>query len=94
MSNGYSIKLLRFFFDFRRTISQDFAQLFSSTGKETTKGVTMQSKWGWYNVLFSLANDNILNIEKITRLPILEVLTYLAFSQDYNNKQRSNYDNF
>ncbi len=54
----------------------------------------MQSKWGWYNVLFSLANDNILNIEKITRLPILEVLTYLAFSQDYNNKQRSNYDNF
>jgi len=54
----------------------------------------MQSKWGWYNVLYSLANNNILNIEKITRLPILEVLTYLSFSQDYNNKQRSNYDNF
>jgi len=54
----------------------------------------MQSKWGWYNVLYSLANDNIMNIEKITRIPILEVLTYLSFSQDYNNKQRSNYDNF
>ncbi len=54
----------------------------------------MQSKWGWYNVLYSLANNNILNIEKITRLPILEVLTYLSFSQDYNNKQKSNYDNF
>jgi hypothetical protein len=54
----------------------------------------MQSKWGWYNVLYSLANNNILNIEKITRIPILEVLTYLSFSQDYNNKQRSNYDNF
>ena len=54
----------------------------------------MQSKWGWYNVLYSLANNNILNIEKITRIPILEVLTYLSFSQDYNNKQRSNYDKF
>jgi hypothetical protein len=54
----------------------------------------MQSKWGWYNVLYSLANNNILNIEKITRIPILEVLTFLSFSQDYNNKQRSNYDNF
>ena len=54
----------------------------------------MQSKWGWYNVLYSLANNNILNIEKITRLPILEVFTYLAYTQDYNNKQRSNYDNF
>tara|TARA_Y100001951_G_scaffold70036_1_gene56927 strand:+ start:591 stop:755 length:165 start_codon:yes stop_codon:yes gene_type:complete len=54
----------------------------------------MQSKWGWYNTLYSLSNNNILNINKITRLPILEVLTYLAYSQDYNNKQRSNYDNF
>ena len=94
MSNGYSVKFVRFFFDFRKRLSDDFAQLFSSTGEETAKGITMQSKWGWYNVLYSLANNNILNIEKITRLPILEVLTYLSFSQDYNNKQKSNYDNF
>tara|TARA_Y100001963_G_scaffold128136_1_gene182139 strand:- start:6737 stop:6898 length:162 start_codon:yes stop_codon:yes gene_type:complete len=53
----------------------------------------MQSKWGWYNILYSLSNS-ILDINKITKLPILEVLTYLAFSQDYNNKQRNNYDNF
>ena len=52
----------------------------------------MQSKWGWYNILYSLA-DNILDIEKITRLPILETLTYLAYTQDHNNKQRNNYDN-
>ena len=31
---------------------------------------------------------------KITKLPILEVLTYLAYSQDYNNKQKNNYDKF
>ena len=52
----------------------------------------MQSKWGLYNVLYSLSNS-ILDIEKITRVPILEVLTYLAYSQDYNNKKRNNYEN-
>ena len=53
----------------------------------------MQSKWGWYNIIYSLSNS-ILYIEKITRIPILEVLTYLAYSQDYNNKKRNNYENF
>ena len=72
----------------------DFAQLFTSTGNESTKGISMTSKWGWYNTLYMLSNDNILNIEKITRLPILEVLTYLSYSQDYNNKQNNNYDKF
>ena len=52
----------------------------------------MQSKWGWYNILFSMTHS-ILDIEKITRIPIREVLTYLAYTQDYNNKQRNNYDN-
>ena len=72
----------------------DFAQLFTSTGNESTKGISMTSKWGWYNSLYMLSNENILNIEKITKLPILEVLTYLSYTQDYNNKQKSNYDNF
>ena len=71
----------------------DFAQLFTSTGNESTKGVSMTSKWGWYNTLYMLSNENILNINKITKLPILEVLTYLSYSQDYNNKQNNNYDN-
>mgnify|MGYP003130958277 FL=1 len=53
----------------------------------------MQSKWGWYNILYSLSNS-ILDIDKITRLPILEVLTYLAYTQDYNAKQNNNYDKF
>ena len=86
--------LLRFFFDFRRTIGTQFAQLFESTGKETTKSVTMTSKWGWYNTLYVLCGDNILNINKITELPVMEVLTFLSFKQDYSNKQRNNYDNF
>tara|TARA_R100000781_G_scaffold112478_1_gene79736 strand:+ start:1206 stop:1367 length:162 start_codon:yes stop_codon:yes gene_type:complete len=50
----------------------------------------MESKWGWYNILYGLSNS-ILEIEKIVKLPIREVLTYLAFSQDYNNTKSNNY---
>ena len=92
MSNGHSPWFARFFFDFRRKISKDFAQLFDGTGEEDTKGVNMHTKWGWYNILYSLSNENILNIEKITKLPVLEVLTYLAYSQDNNNTKNNNYD--
>jgi|TARA_R110000824_G_scaffold3903_1_gene18653 hypothetical protein len=53
----------------------------------------MQSKWGWYNILYSLST-NILDIEKITKIPIRELFTYLSYRQDYNNKKNNNYDNF
>ena len=39
-------------------------------------------------------SNSILDIGKITELQILEVLTYLAYTQDYNNTQKSNYDKF
>ena len=54
----------------------------------------MSSKWGWYNTLYALCGDNILNINKITEFPVMEVLTFLSFKQDYSNKKRNNYDNF
>tara|TARA_R100001440_G_scaffold49597_1_gene69554 strand:- start:110 stop:271 length:162 start_codon:yes stop_codon:yes gene_type:complete len=50
----------------------------------------MQSKWGWYNILYGLSNS-FLDIDKIVEKPVLEVLTYLAFTQDYNNTNNNNY---
>ena len=91
MQNGYSIRFARFFFDYRKQISTDFAQLFGSSESDTAKGVTMQSKWGWYNTLYSLCEGNILNIDKVTELPILTVFTFLSYRQDYNNKMKNNY---
>jgi len=51
----------------------------------------MDSKWGWYNIIYGLCGDNILNIDKVTRRPILEVLTFLAYRQDNNNTKSNNY---
>jgi len=92
LSNECGARCARFFFDFRVELGERFASLFGGTGEEA-EGVSMNSKWGWYNTLFALSN-NILDIDKITKLPIMEVLTYLAYRQDYGNKQRNNYDNF
>tara|TARA_R100000900_G_scaffold137927_1_gene116530 strand:- start:404 stop:538 length:135 start_codon:yes stop_codon:yes gene_type:complete len=33
-----------------------------------------------------LANEDILNINKITKQPVYEVFTFLAYKQDYNQK--------
>ena len=53
---------------------------------ETKFGETIESKWGWYNTIYMLANENILNINKITKQPVYEVFTFLAYKQDYNQK--------
>tara|TARA_R110000765_G_scaffold202820_1_gene308065 strand:+ start:473 stop:595 length:123 start_codon:yes stop_codon:yes gene_type:complete len=38
-------------------------------------------------------SNSILDIDKITKIPIREVLTYLAYTQDNNAKNNNNYDN-
>jgi hypothetical protein len=53
----------------------------------------LSSKWGWYNIVFALANENILNIKKITELELYLVLTYLCFQQDKSNIDKNKYDN-
>ena len=43
--------------------------------------------------MFALANENILNIKKITELELYLVLTYLCFQQDKSNIDKNKYDN-
>ena len=61
-------------------------------GDEEPGEKTLAGKWGWYNLIFSLCNDNILNIEPITKTEISLVLTYLSYQQDKNNIERNNYN--
>ncbi len=44
--------------------------------------------------MFGLANDNILNIESITKLELYLVLTYMSYQQDKIGVQQSNYNKF
>lgn len=41
----------------------------------------------WYDVIYSLANDNILNIEPITELPLKQALNFMATRKQKIEKQ-------
>ena len=76
------------YLDYRTKLYEDFEELFTTGEKE--HGINsyndMGEKWGWYNHIYLLANENILNINKITKLPVYECLTFMTYKQDLNEK--------
>jgi|TARA_R100000664_G_C2640640_1_gene65823 hypothetical protein len=57
-----------------------------------TAEIRYKDKWKWYAVLYNLADGNVLNIDKVTKIQIYEALTFLAYKQDLNvlEKERRN----
>ena len=53
---------------------------------------TIAMKYGWYNFLFTLADEKFMNISKVTREPLLECLTFLSYKMDLD-KMKSEYVN-
>ena len=42
----------------------------------------MNQKWGWYGILYHLADSKLENMEAITKIGILECLTFMSYKQD------------
>jgi len=40
--------------------------------------------------MYNLSNENVLKMDEVTRLGILEVLTYLSYRQDLNSLKQVN----
>ena len=77
-----------FFLQFRQETYRHFKQVFGE-GEEQELGfgqINLSEKWGWYNSLYMLANEDILKINKVTKLPVYEVLTFMTYKQDLNEK--------
>jgi hypothetical protein len=47
-------------------------------------------KWGWYGVMHRLCNQDISKLEKITKLNLLECLTWLSYETDLNLSNKVN----
>jgi len=78
---------LFFFLKFRDGIIQDFAIVFdgSSEGDSgAAKDGSFAEKWGWFGVLHRLCNQDISKLEAITKLNLLECLTWLCYETDLN----------
>ena len=39
-------------------------------------------KWGWYAILYELANGDILKIDDVTETKLYQALTFLSYKQD------------
>ena len=46
-------------------------------------------KWGWFGVMYRLTNSEIVNLERISRLNLLECLTWLSYETDLNETRRT-----
>ncbi len=81
---------LLFFFDYRRSISEQFFGLFgqsSDEGGERDNTPSGLSRWGWYHILQSVSNNDITNHEKVLDKGAREIFTYLSYMRDYNAEQ-------
>ena len=45
--------------------------------------------WGFYQSFYSVGGQNILNINKVTKMPVLEYLTALSFLKDLANVEQA-----
>jgi len=82
---------------FRKNTIDRFGQVFekgtSNDEEDEQKSASLTSKWGWYNVVFSLCLEDITKIKEITNLELYMVLTYLSYQQDKSSIENNNYGN-
>ena len=47
-------------------------------------------KWGWFGVMHRLCNQDISKLESITKINLLECLTWLTYETDLNENNKVN----
>lgn len=50
----------------------------------------MASKWGWYAIIYQLADGDILKMEHVARILVEEAFTFLAYEKDVSLSQKIN----
>ena len=73
--------------DFRKRIVADFDIIFnaaSDSNNEKSTDEQFAKKWSWFGVMYRLANGKIVDLEKVTKLNLLECFTWLSYETDLN----------
>jgi hypothetical protein len=86
---------LVFFVSFQQRIQNDYAIIFDRSASGNEDAIASESfadKWSWFGVMYRLTNADISKLDAITRLPLLECLTWLSYETDLNlqNKVKLN----
>ena len=70
---------------------RDFAIIFDGAAEGNDEAIaseTFAEKWGWFGVLHRLCNEQIVNLEPITKLMLLDCLTWLSYETDLNSQNK------
>jgi hypothetical protein len=82
--------------DFRKTIVSDFALVFNQQEAEEQQERIIEQgfgqKWGWFGIMHRLTNQDISKLENITKLNLLECLTWLSYETELNQQNKVKYD--
>tara|TARA_R100001443_G_scaffold107017_1_gene116646 strand:+ start:70 stop:333 length:264 start_codon:yes stop_codon:yes gene_type:complete len=81
--------------DWRKRIIQDFAIVFKGTDTGNSEAIADEdfaSKWGWFGVMHRLCNQDISKLSTITKLHLLEALTWLSYETDLDLTKKVRYD--
>ena len=62
---------------FKRTDEEDGDKDFSSRGQ-------FAKQWGWYTSIYAIADGDLTRFDSVTRLNVLQCLTYLTFEKQKN----------
>ena len=89
MPMSVAVGALVFFYTIGRAFAIDMrSYLNQSEGAESSD--EFRTKWGWYRVIYSLADGDILRIPSVTRILLDEAFTFLAYQIDLKPKNPSN----
>jgi len=91
-----SAKCADFFLHFRERIINDFAIIFDGAAEGNETAIATQSfaeKWSWFGVMYRLTNADISKLDAITKLNLLEALTWLSYETDLESQNKVKYAN-
>ena len=66
---------------------EDYAIVFNGTDTDTKDTITdgdFAERWGWFGVMHRLCNQDISKLDAVTKLNLLECLTWLSYETDLN----------
>ena len=76
---------------FRQRIVNDFGIIFDNGAEGNEDAVASESfaeKWSWFGVMYRLTNADISKLETITKLNLLEALTWLSYETDLESQNK------
>ena len=86
MPVSVAIGAMVFFLSFREQITKLYSGLFTEgaerEGDSTTAQANFGKKWGWYQSIFTIAQEDAAKIDKATKLPVHTCLMYLEYIKD------------